>query len=104
MRRKEREQKREEVGLGEQKKRCLPTNRKVSFGPNNFAFFKAFHFAFPAFTFLVLLLESLIVISDISQDSNCQEKSFLSLPDLTPVVSVGVVGDRRKSQVEEMSV
>lgn len=69
-------------------KRCLPTNRKVSFGPNNFAFLAAFYFALPAFTFLILFTENPVVNSDVSQTQTATRKALLSLVDLTPVVRV----------------
>lgn len=89
-------------GLREAGKRCLPTNRKVSFGPNNFAFLTAFYFALPAFTFLILFIESPVVNSDISQIRTATRKALF----VTGRFDTSGQGSLRKreSWVEEMSV
>lgn len=82
----------------------MPTNRKVSFGPNNFAFFKAFHFALPAFTFLILFIRSRIEISDISQLQTAKRKAlFVTDRFDTSGQCLGSLR-QKESQVEEMSV
>lgn len=80
----------------------MPTNRKVSFGPNNFAFLTAFYFALPAFTFLILFIESPVVNSDISQIQTATRKALF----VTGRFDTSGQGSLRKGEswVEEMSV
>lgn len=102
MRRKEREQKREEVELGKREKDVCLQIEKSPLGQTILLSFTAFYFALPAFTFLILFIDSSVVNSDISQTQTATRKALFVTGGFDMSGQGGL--RKRESWVEEMSV